>query len=79
MMITDKYDPVCLEAIDGNVVDWVRDHGSVEGDDCSWMDLAVPSERTIASPKPQSTDACDDSTDDRCSDDHKGIDMNTDM
>ncbi|XP_057496178.1 uncharacterized protein LOC130781124 [Actinidia eriantha] len=78
-MITDEYDPLCLEAIDANTVDWVQDPASVEGDDCGWMDLAVPSERMVVSPKPQSIDACDDSTYDRCSDDHKGIDMNKEM
>ncbi|GFY90703.1 HAT transposon superfamily protein [Actinidia rufa] len=78
-MITDEYDPICLEAIDANTVDWVQDPESVEGDDCGWMDLAVPSERMVVSPKPQSIDACDDSTYDRCSDDHKGIDMNKEM
>lgn len=66
------YDPICIEAIDANTGDWVEDPGATEGDDLSWMDVTIPCDRTICvSPKAQSGDDCNDSTDDRGSDDTK--------
>lgn len=73
--IRDEYDSLCLEAIDAGMDDWVEDPAGVEHEDCTWMDLTLPCERTAAaSPK----DVCDDSMDDYCSDDRKCIDVNKD-
>lgn len=71
----DEYDSLCLEAIDAGMDDWVEDPAGMEHEDCTWMDLTLPCERTAAaSPK----DVCDDSMDDYCSDDRKCIDVNKD-
>uniref|UniRef100_A0A5B7CBF9 BED-type domain-containing protein n=1 Tax=Davidia involucrata TaxID=16924 RepID=A0A5B7CBF9_DAVIN len=72
-------DPICLEAVDVNVGDWVEDPASTEGEDISWMDVTIPSERTSLSFNAQSIDICNDNTDDRCSDDTKDIDGNNDL
>ncbi|XP_058211763.1 uncharacterized protein LOC131323944 [Rhododendron vialii] len=73
--IRDEYDSLCLEAIDAGMDDWVEDPAGMEHEDCTWMDLTLPCERTAAaSPK----DVCDDSMDDYCSDDRKCIDVNKD-
>ncbi|XP_028099435.1 uncharacterized protein LOC114298970 isoform X2 [Camellia sinensis] len=69
----DEYDPFCLEAMEADMSDWVEDPGSVEGEDYSWMDVTVPSDRTVASPKKQIVDIFNDCTNDNCSDDYKCI------
>ncbi|KAF3952918.1 hypothetical protein CMV_021581 [Castanea mollissima] len=65
-------DPICMEAMDANMGDWVEDPGVLEGEDLSWMDVTVPSEPTFLSHKVRDLDDCNDSTDDRGSDDSRG-------
>ncbi|KAK3228588.1 hypothetical protein Dsin_000469 [Dipteronia sinensis] len=60
-------DPICLEAMNANIGDWVEDMGSLEGEDLSWMDVSVPSERTFFSQEVQNMDDSVDSTEDRSS------------
>ncbi|KAK9283196.1 hypothetical protein L1049_011432 [Liquidambar formosana] len=72
-------DPICLEAMDANTGDWVEDPGAIEGEDLSWMDVTIPSERTFVSPRVQNNDDCNASTDDGDSDDTKVIDGNDDL
>jgi hypothetical protein len=72
-------DPLCLEAIDANMGDWVEDPGVLEGEDVSWIDVTVPSEPTFMSDKVKDLDDCSDSTDDRGSDDMRGMDENDDL
>ncbi|XP_057980780.1 uncharacterized protein LOC131166338 [Malania oleifera] len=72
-------DPICIEAINANVGDWVEDGGAVEGEDLSWMDVTVPSDRTSVSSKLQDTNDCNYSADDRGSDYIKGIDGSDDL
>lgn len=74
------FDPLCLEAIDANMGDWVEDPGVLEGEDVSWIDVTVPSEPTFEIHKVKDLDDCnDDSTDDRGSDDMRGMDENDDL
>ncbi|KAH7861870.1 hypothetical protein Vadar_031980 [Vaccinium darrowii] len=77
-MTRDEYDPLCLEAIDVDMDDWVEAPAGVGHEDCTWMDLTILCETTTASPKPLRIDACDDSMDEKCSDDRKCIDVNRD-
>lgn len=72
-------DPICMEAMDANMGDWVEDPGVLEGEDLSWMDVTVPSEPTFLSHKVKDLDDCNDSTDDRGSDDSRGMDENDDL
>lgn len=72
-------DPICMEAMDANMGDWVEDPGVLEGEDLSWMDVTVPSEPTFLSHKVRDLDDCNDSTDDRGSDDSRGMDENDDL
>lgn len=72
-------DPICMEAMDDNMGDWVEDPGVLEGEDLSWMDVTVPSEPTFLSHKVKDLDDCNDSTDDRGSDDSRGMDENDDL
>ncbi|KAH9686850.1 BED-type domain-containing protein [Citrus sinensis] len=65
-------DPICLEAVDANIGDWVEDVGSMESEDLSWMDVTIPSERTFVSHEVQNMDDSVDSSDDRNSDVTKG-------
>ncbi|KAK3005516.1 hypothetical protein RJ639_017194 [Escallonia herrerae] len=66
------YDPTCVEALDADVCDWVRDPGSLQGEDVSWMDVAVLEEVTAESDRAQNIE----NTDDRCSDDASKIEGN---
>ncbi|KAL5800550.1 hypothetical protein ACOSQ3_033630 [Xanthoceras sorbifolium] len=72
-------DPICLEAMDTNIGDWVEDMGSVEGEDLSWMDVSGPSERTFFSHEVQNMDDSVDSTEDRSRNATKGIDGSDDI
>ncbi|XP_042957477.1 uncharacterized protein LOC122292959 isoform X2 [Carya illinoinensis] len=72
-------DPMCLEAMDANMGDWVEDPGVLEGEDLSWMDVTVPSETSFVSHKLKDLDDCNDSTDGRDSDDMRGMDDNDDL
>jgi hypothetical protein len=72
-------DPICLEAMDANMGDWVEDPGVLVGEDLSWMDVTVPIEPTFLSHKVKDLDDCNDSTDDRGSDDMRGTDDNDDL
>ncbi|KAK4836636.1 hypothetical protein QYF36_025628 [Acer negundo] len=72
-------DPICLEAMDANIGDWVEDMGSMEGEDLSWMDVSVPSERTFFSHEVQNMDDSVDSTENRSSNATKGIDGSDDL
>ncbi|KAJ4720490.1 HAT transposon superfamily [Melia azedarach] len=72
-------DPICLEAVDANIGDWVEDMGSMEGEDLSWMDVTVPSERTFISHELQNMDDSVDSSDDRNSEVTKGINGSDDL
>ncbi|XP_024927992.3 uncharacterized protein LOC107412863 isoform X2 [Ziziphus jujuba] len=62
-------DPICLEATDANMVDWLDDPGVNDNEDLSWMDVTIPCEKTLPSNSAKSTDDSNDSTDDRGSDD----------
>lgn len=66
-------DPICLEALDANIGDWVEDVGSMESEDLSWMDVTIPGERTFVSHEVQNMDDSVGSLDDRNSDVAKGI------
>lgn len=73
-------DPICLEATDANMVDWLDDPGVTDNEDLSWMYVTIPSERTLPSNSAvKSTDESNDSTDDRGSDDTRGMDGNDDL
>ncbi|XP_040991643.1 uncharacterized protein LOC121238717 isoform X2 [Juglans microcarpa x Juglans regia] len=72
-------DPMCLEAMDANMGDWVEDPGVLEGEDLSWMDVTVPSETSFVNHKLKDLDDCNDSTDGRDSDDMRGMDDNDDL
>ncbi|CAB4268597.1 unnamed protein product [Prunus armeniaca] len=72
-------DPICLEAIDANMGDWVEDLGAIGSDGLSWMDVTVPGEWKFLNHKVENMDDCNDSTDDRGSDDGRGVDTNDDM
>ncbi|KAH7536803.1 hypothetical protein FEM48_Zijuj03G0025200 [Ziziphus jujuba var. spinosa] len=71
-------DPICLEATDANMVDWLDDPGVNDNEDLSWMDVTIPCEKTLPSNSAKSTDDSNDSTDDRGSDDARGMDENDD-
>ncbi|XP_048428565.1 uncharacterized protein LOC103946149 isoform X3 [Pyrus x bretschneideri] len=62
-------DPICLEAMDSNIEDWVEDLGDTGSDELRWMDVTVPGEWKVMNHRVQSTDDCNDSTNDRGSDD----------
>lgn len=53
--------------------------GSMEGEDLSWMDVTVPSERTFISHELQNMDDSVDSSDDRNSEVTKGINGSDDL
>lgn len=72
-------DPICLEAMDADIGDWVEDPGILEGEDLSWMDVTVSGEPTFLSHRVKDLDDCNDSTDDRDSDDMRGTDENDDL
>lgn len=72
-------DPICLEAIDANMGDWVEDLGAIGSDGLSWMDVTVPGEWKFLNHRVENMDDCNDSTDDRGSDDGRGVDTNDDM
>lgn len=71
-------DPICLEATDANMVDWLDDPGVTNNEDISWMDVTIPSEKTLPSVKSTDDDSSD-STDDRGSNDTRGMDENDDL
>lgn len=71
-------DPICLEAMDSNIEDWVEDLGDTGSDELRWMDVTVPGEWKVMNHRVQSTDDCNDSTNDRGSDDGRGMDINDD-
>ncbi|KAM1285408.1 hypothetical protein ACFX13_028896 [Malus domestica] len=71
-------DPICLEAMDSNIEDWVEDLGDTGSDELRWMDVMVPGEWKVLNHRVQSTNDCNDSTDDRGSDDGRGMDINDD-
>lgn len=72
-------DPICLEDTDASMGDWVYDLGIIGNDDLSWMDVTMPGERTSSNHRVQSTDDCNDGTDDIGSDDGRGMDTNDDL
>lgn len=72
-------DPICLETMDADIGDWVEDPGILEGEDLSWMDVTVSGEPTFLSHRVKDLDDCNDSTDDRDSDDMRGTDENDDL
>lgn len=72
-------DPICLEAVDANIGDWVEDVGSMEGEDLSWMDVTIPGERTFVSHEVQNMDDSVGSLDDRSCDVTKGIGGSDDL
>lgn len=64
--------------MDSNIEDWVEDLGVTGGDELRWMDVTVPGEWKVLNHRVQSTDDGNDSTDDRGSDDGRGMDINDD-
>lgn len=74
-----KLDPVCLEAIDANMEDWVEDLGAMDGEEPSWMAITISSERMLANREIQNMDDSNDSADDESCDITKGIDGNNDL
>ncbi|KAJ0101050.1 hypothetical protein Patl1_05784 [Pistacia atlantica] len=75
----ETLDPICLEAMDANIGDWVEDMGSVEGEDLSWMDVTVPCEQTLVHHEVKNMDDSIDSSEERSSDGTKGIDESDDL
>ncbi|GLT50014.1 hypothetical protein SLA2020_235290 [Shorea laevis] len=71
-----KLDPVCLEAIDANMEDWIEDLGAVDGEEPSWMAITISSERMLANREILNMDDSNDSADDESCDITKGIDGN---
>lgn len=73
-------DPICLEAMDANMLDWLDDPGVTDNEDLSWMDVTIPGERTLPiNNTSKSTVDSNDSTDERGSDDTRGMDGNDDL
>ncbi|XP_065869956.1 uncharacterized protein [Euphorbia lathyris] len=67
------FDPICLEAKDANMGDWVEDSGA-EGEDLSWMDVTVPREKTFLVQEVHHADDSNESTsEDRNSEVTRGI------
>ncbi|XP_015584619.1 uncharacterized protein LOC8289331 isoform X2 [Ricinus communis] len=72
-------DPICLEAMDAYMGDWVEDLATMEGENISWMDVTVPRERTFVMHDSHQADDSNDSTDDRSSEVTKGMDGDDDL
>ncbi|KAJ4971497.1 hypothetical protein NE237_004596 [Protea cynaroides] len=54
--VSCAYDPLCLEAMDDDAGEWVEDPGVLEGEELSWMDVAVPSDALLSSKARNGTD-----------------------
>ncbi|XP_043722633.1 uncharacterized protein LOC122669827 isoform X2 [Telopea speciosissima] len=76
--VSCAYDPLCLEAMGDDAGEWVEDPGVLEGEELSWMDVAVPVDALLSSKARNSTDN-NDSLDDRDSDDFKSNDETDDL
>lgn len=72
-------DPICLEAMDTSMGDWVEDLGAMEGEDLSWIDVTIHTERNFVNHEVHNTDDSLDSTDDRSSGATKGLDGDDDL
>lgn len=72
-------DPICLEATDANMVDWLDDPGVTDSEDLSWMDVTVPGERNLPSNTVKNVYYSNDSSDDRGSNNTRGTDGYDDL
>lgn len=39
-----EHDPISLEGRNSSIADWIEDPGVLEGEDTSWMNVALPSD-----------------------------------
>lgn len=72
-------DPICIEAINADMVDWLDDPGVMDSEDLSWMDVSFPGERNLLSNTIKNIEYSIDTMDDRDSDDTRGTDGNDDL
>ncbi|XP_038690022.1 uncharacterized protein LOC119988871 isoform X2 [Tripterygium wilfordii] len=73
-------DPICLEAADAGIGDWVEDfRADTEDEHPSSLGVMAPGDRNLLSQEMLNSDDSNCSTDDRSSDVTKGIDDNDDL